>query len=135
MMICKFRPLIFSLFLVIVPVVPCSGAMITGGSATWTLNEGVAASIFDFDAYFDETATRAYTLSAGAPGNKPFETLARDNQRSPVVEHSGQSVRFESTNAPHQVQSRSWHTQLVADGTHKSLFDRPMSGRCGTPTR
>ena len=76
MMICKFSPLIFSLFLVIVPAVPCSGAMITGGSATWTLNEGVANSIFDFNAYFDETTTRANTLSLPAPGNKPFETLS-----------------------------------------------------------
>lgn len=45
---------------------------ISGGSATLTLTEGTANSISVFNAYFDETATRAQTLSDPAPGNAPF---------------------------------------------------------------
>jgi hypothetical protein len=45
---------------------------VTGGSAAFTITEGTAASIFEFDAYFDATKTRAQTLSDPAPGNAPF---------------------------------------------------------------
>lgn len=54
--------------------IPASAALyrVTGGSAAFTLTEGAAASIFEFDAYFDATKTRAQTLSDPAPGNAPF---------------------------------------------------------------
>jgi hypothetical protein len=45
---------------------------ISGGSAILTLGEGTANSISVFNAYFNETATRAQTLSDPAPGNVPF---------------------------------------------------------------
>lgn len=45
---------------------------ITGGSASFTLKEGMANGISTFDAYFDQTATRAQTLSDPAPGNESF---------------------------------------------------------------
>ena len=45
---------------------------ITGGSATITIQEGKANSIQEFDAYFNETATRTQTLTDPAPGNAPF---------------------------------------------------------------
>lgn len=49
-----------------------SAVLITGGSATITLVEGKASGIQEFDAYFNETATRSQTLSDPAPGNEPF---------------------------------------------------------------
>ncbi len=45
---------------------------ITSGSVSLTITEGMANSIFEFDAYFDATKTRAETLSDAAPGNAPF---------------------------------------------------------------
>jgi hypothetical protein len=49
---------------------------VTGGSAAFTLTEGTAASIFEFDAYFDDTRTRAQVLADAAPGNAPFVETA-----------------------------------------------------------
>lgn len=49
---------------------------VTGGSASFTLTEGTAASIFEFDAYFDDTRTRAQVLADAAPGNAPFVETA-----------------------------------------------------------
>src|SRR5687767_1951200 len=52
-------------------------ARISGGTATFTLKEGVANSIGEFDAYFDDTKERDAALSDAAPGNAPFtETSA-----------------------------------------------------------
>jgi hypothetical protein len=45
---------------------------ITSGSAAITLTEGVANGISHFDAYFNESATRAQSLSDPAPGNESF---------------------------------------------------------------
>jgi hypothetical protein len=45
---------------------------ITSGSVAMTITEGMANSISEFDAYFDETRTRSETLSDAAPGNAPF---------------------------------------------------------------
>jgi hypothetical protein len=45
---------------------------ITGGSATITIQEGTANGISAFNAYFNESATRAQTLADAAPGNQPF---------------------------------------------------------------
>jgi hypothetical protein len=45
---------------------------ISGGSATITFTEGTAAGISVFNAYFNESATRAQTLGDPAPGNEPF---------------------------------------------------------------
>jgi hypothetical protein len=48
---------------------------ITSGSVSLTITEGMANSISEFDAYFDETKSRAETLSDPAPGNA---TLVED---------------------------------------------------------
>lgn len=53
-----------------------AAARIIGGSAIFTLNEGLANSIGEFDAYFDDTKERDATLSDPAPGNAPFSETA-----------------------------------------------------------
>jgi len=45
---------------------------ITSGSVSMSITEGMANSISEFDAYFDESRTRSETLSDAAPGNAPF---------------------------------------------------------------
>ncbi len=58
---------------------------VTGGSAAFTLTEGTAASIFEFDAYFDDTRTRAQVLADAAPGNAPFiETATSVTLSDPI---------------------------------------------------
>lgn len=47
-------------------------AVISGGSATWTIIEGQANGISEFDAYFNESTTRSDTLSLPATGNAAF---------------------------------------------------------------
>ena len=49
-----------------------AGFVVSGGSATITIKEGMAASISEFDAYFNAATTRAQTLSLPAPGNVSF---------------------------------------------------------------
>lgn len=49
---------------------------ITSGSVSMTITEGMANSISEFDAYFDETKSRGETLSDTAPGNAPFNENA-----------------------------------------------------------
>lgn len=53
---------------------PATAALyrITSGSVTMTITEGMANSISEFEAYFDETKSRTETLSDAAPGNAPF---------------------------------------------------------------
>ncbi|MBL9166009.1 MAG: hypothetical protein JNL18_25025 [Planctomycetaceae bacterium] len=51
---------------------------VTGGSASITIDEGKADSIYEFDAYFDATRTRVQTLSDPAPGNAPFTETPAD---------------------------------------------------------
>jgi len=55
-------------------VLPASADLyqITGGSVSMTITQGLAYSVYNLDAYFDETRTRAQTLSDPAPGNAPF---------------------------------------------------------------
>jgi hypothetical protein len=53
-----------------------SAAVITGGTATWTVEEGKANSIGFFNAYFDDTKTRTQTLSDPSPGNGTFTRLS-----------------------------------------------------------
>ncbi len=45
---------------------------ITSGSVAMTITEGQANSVSEFDAYFDESKSRAETLADVAPGNAPF---------------------------------------------------------------
>jgi len=45
---------------------------ITGGTVQMIITEGAANSIYTFNAYFDETRTRAQVLTDPAPGNAPF---------------------------------------------------------------
>lgn len=49
-----------------------AGLVITSGAATLTINEGQAASISNFDGYFDGSTSRANALALAAPGNNPF---------------------------------------------------------------
>jgi len=56
----------------------CRAVTITGGSATITLQEGKANGIQEFDAFFNELATRAQTLADPAPGNAPFTETPAD---------------------------------------------------------
>jgi len=51
-------------------------ATISSGSATFTLNEGLANSISEFDALFSAATTRADTLALPAPGNVSFSESA-----------------------------------------------------------
>lgn len=62
-----------------------SAATITGGSASWTLNEGLAASIGEFDALFSEATSRADTLALPAPGNAPFTETPADPSTGSVT--------------------------------------------------
>ncbi len=55
-----------------------SAVVITGGSATFTMNEGLSAALGEFDAFFDATRTRAQVLSDPAPGNAPFTESPAD---------------------------------------------------------
>ena len=48
---------------------------VTGGTAILTLDEGKAAAIDELNAYFDQSASRAQTLSNPAPGNAAFNRL------------------------------------------------------------
>ena len=59
----------------LIAVQDVGAAIITSGSATITLKEGVANGISNFDAYFNQSATRAQTLSDPAPGNEPYTQL------------------------------------------------------------
>lgn len=63
-----------SLFAAFATQLSASAALyqITSGSVTMSITEGMANSISEFDAYFDETKSRAETLSDAAPGNAPF---------------------------------------------------------------
>ncbi len=71
-----WRPLM-GLVLVLVASSPASAALvISGGSASFTINEATAASISEFDAYFDDSVTRALVLSEPAPGNAAFTETA-----------------------------------------------------------
>ncbi len=64
------------LILAAITALQCSASaalyQITSGSAFLNITEGLANSISEFDAYFDETKSRAETLSDAAPGNAPF---------------------------------------------------------------
>lgn len=72
----KFRVTIAGLAIICVALTAerAFAVTIASGSATLTITEGKANSIDVFDAYFDQTATRAQTLSNPAPGNAPFTT-------------------------------------------------------------
>lgn len=63
-----------SLLISVVMQSPAAAALyrITSGSVTMTITEGMANSISEFDAYFDESKSRTETLSDAAPGNAPF---------------------------------------------------------------
>jgi hypothetical protein len=59
--------------LAMLPILGVNAAIILSGSATMTLEEGLADSISELDADFINSATtRAETLSLPAPGNAPF---------------------------------------------------------------
>lgn len=62
---------------------------VTGGSAAFTLTESTAASIFEFDAYFDDTRTRAQVLADAAPGNAPFVETATSVTLSDAIRPYG----------------------------------------------
>lgn len=69
------RKCMFLASLAIVGLATCNvsyAVTITGGSATLIITEGKANGIAEFDAYFNEVATRAQTLADAAPGNAPF---------------------------------------------------------------
>jgi len=71
----------------VLTALPASATLyrVTGGSAAFTLTEGAAASIFEFDAYFDDTRTRAQVLADPAPGNAPFvETVTSVSLSDPI---------------------------------------------------
>lgn len=65
---------------------------VTGGSAAFTLTEGTAASIFEFDAYFDATKTRTEVLGDAAPGNAPFVETATSVTLSDPIRPYGVSA-------------------------------------------
>ena len=53
-----------------------SAALITGGEATFTMTEGLAASIGELNAYFSAAVTRAGVLANPAPGDLGFTRLS-----------------------------------------------------------
>lgn len=60
----------------LIPSTPATAAyIVAGGAAVLTIEEGKANSIDTFNAYFNETVTRAQVLADAAPGNEPFTTL------------------------------------------------------------
>ncbi len=65
---------------------------VTGGSAAFTLTEGTATSIFEFDASFDATRTRAQVLADAAPGNAPFVETATSVTLSDPIRPYGESA-------------------------------------------
>lgn len=68
----KFRFLSFLGLLALAAPTTNASLIITGGSASWTIDEGLAAAISNFDAYFGDAVTRAQTLALPAPGTEPF---------------------------------------------------------------
>lgn len=63
-------------------------ATIISGAATFTLLEGKADSISEFDALFNASATRADSLAHPAPGNAPFtETASSVVYSDPIRPH------------------------------------------------
>lgn len=50
--------------------------IVVSGSATFTLDEGLADSLDNFDALFDGTTSRSDCLSLPSPGNVPFTTIS-----------------------------------------------------------
>jgi len=50
-------------------------ATITSGSASFTITQGLATSVDDFDALFSASTSRADSLSSPAPGNVPFSEI------------------------------------------------------------
>ena len=67
---------ITALFASFLPVAAFPGrahaALITGGQATFTMTEGLAASIGELNAYFSASVTRAGVLADPAPGDLGF---------------------------------------------------------------
>ena len=52
--------------------------VISAGEASFTFNEGTSLALDEFDAYFNDLATRSQTLSDAAPGNAAFTETASD---------------------------------------------------------
>lgn len=78
-------------------------ATISSGSATFTLNEGLANSISEFDALFSAATTRADTLALPAPGNVSFSEGATVQYVDPIrpfgeVPATGDGRTRQSTN-------------------------------------
>jgi len=59
--------------------------VITGGSAAFTINEGKAAAVYEFDALFNDATSRADTLSLPAPGNASFIETPADPSTGTVT--------------------------------------------------
>lgn len=53
-----------------------SAAVVTGGSATWTVNEGFASSLGWLDANFSASKTRAQVLSPSQTSDAPYNRLS-----------------------------------------------------------
>lgn len=60
-------------------------ATIVNGFASMTIVEGLANGISEFDAYFDDSASRAQTLSDPAPGNSAFTETPADPATGSVM--------------------------------------------------
>ena len=65
-----------ALSLTLCPVHATSAAVVTGGSATWTVNEGFASSLGWLDANFSEAQTRAQVLSPSHVSDAPYTRLS-----------------------------------------------------------
>lgn len=46
--------------------------VVTGGSTSMTIDEGVSAALDNFDAYFDQTVSESDALNDPSPGNEAF---------------------------------------------------------------
>jgi len=74
-----------------IPFAGLEAAVIVSGSASFTLKEGMANSISEFDALFDATRTRAQTLSDAAPGNASFAEDATSVRFADPIRPYGES--------------------------------------------
>lgn len=74
----NYVPMFLGLALAALGSASVEAAIIQSGWVDITLTEGVANGIYEFDAYFNDAATRAETLADAAPGNAAFVETPTD---------------------------------------------------------